>query len=65
MYMLALMRVDDIGDMCVNLDCILTLLDLYLYRSAAEREEHKLSKLYMVLEVFITIILNMTLIWKM
>ena len=33
MYMLALMHVNDIGDMCINLDCVLSLLDLYLYRS--------------------------------
>ena len=35
MYVLALMYDNDIGigDMYINLDCILSLLDLYLYRS--------------------------------
>ena len=52
-------RENDIGDMCVNPDFSASVPDLYLYRSAAKREEHKLSKLYLVLVVFITIILSL------
>ena len=36
-YVLALMYVDDIGNMCVNLDCFLSLLDLYLYQCLCDK----------------------------